>query len=619
VAAAAGAHRIDLSWQPATDDTGVAGYGVYRDGGATPIATTSGAAATSFTDTGLAAGSTHTYEVDAVDAAGNRSLRSAPAGATTAASGPVFFEVPVEADSYVRSDQPAANFGDATLLRADSSPVMRSYLRFDLEGVEGAEEVSAILRISARSTRSLGYQVRGVASNSWGEGTITFNNAPSVGAVVGSSGPIVDGEWSEVDVSSLIDGDGPLSLAVTNTSATAISLSSREAGAALRPHLVIMVGSDEAPPSVPTGLAATVHGPRLVSLAWSPSTDDVGVAGYAVYRDGVEIGATSGAGATSFTDSGLAPGSTHAYAVDAVDAAGNRSARSAEVMATTDPPRADPVIAAAGDIACDPTSASFSLTGNSTSCRMMATSDLLIEIGPDAVLPLGDLQYENGAPAKWAGSYHPTWGRVKGITHPVPGNHDYETAGAAGYYQYFGAAAGDPAKGYYSYDLGAWHLVALNSECTKIAGGCGPGSPQAQFLQADLAAHPAACTLAYWHRPRFASGNDHGDDPTYDAFWQILHAAGADVVLVGHAHHYERYAPQSPAGALDLATGIREFVVGTGGRSFQGLGTIGANSQVRSDDTFGVLKLTLRSTGYDWEFVAEPGAGFSDSGTASCH
>jgi chitodextrinase len=557
--------------------------------------------------------------VDAVDTSGNRSARSAPAQATTAAAGVDVLEVPVEADSYVRADQPTANFGANTLLRADTSPVIRSYLRFDLAGVEGEEDVSAVLRISARSTRSLGYQVRGVASNSWGESTITYNNAPAVGAVVGSSGPIVDGEWSEVDVSSLVDGDGPLSLAVTNTSATAISLSSREAGAALRPHLIITVGTDEAPPSVPTGLAATVHGPRLISLSWNASTDDVGVAGYAVYRDGVEVGATSGADSTSFTDGGLAPGSTHDYAVDAVDAAGNRSARSAEVMATTDPARTDPVIAAAGDIACDPTSASFSLAGNPTSCRMMATSDLLLGIGPDVVLPLGDLQYENGAPAKWASSYHPTWGRLKGITRPVPGNHDYETTGAAGYYQYFGAAAGDPAKGYYSYDLGAWHLIALNSECTKIAGGCGAGSPQAQFLQADLAAHPAACTLAYWHKPRFASGNDHGDDPAYDAFWQILHAAGADVVLVGHAHHYERYAPQNPAGAVDVATGIREFVVGTGGRSFQGLGTIGANSEIRSDDAFGVLRLTLRPTGYDWQFVAEPGEAFTDSGSAACH
>ena len=163
--------------------------------------------------------------------------------------------------------------------------------------------------------------------------------------------------------------------------------------------------------------------------------------------------------------------------------------------------------------------------------------------GYAAVLLLGDIQYEDGAYSKFLASYDPSWGRVKSITKPAPGNHEYQSGSAADYYRYFGAAAGDPAKGYYSYDLGGWHLVALNSNCSFV-GGCGAGSPQEQWLRADLAAHPASCTLAYWHHPRFSSGA-HGSDATYTAFWQALYDANAEVVLVGHDHDYERFAPQT--------------------------------------------------------------------------
>jgi hypothetical protein len=205
---------------------------------------------------------------------------------------------------------------------------------------------------------------------------------------------------------------------------------------------------------------------------------------------------------------------------------------------------------------------------------------------------------------------------VKATTRPAPGNHEYNTAGATGYYAYFGAAAGDPARGYYSYDVGTWHLVALNSNCAAI-GGCGAGSAEEQWLRADLAAHPAACTLAYWHHPRWSTG-DHGSSAIYDGLWKALYAFGAELVLNGHDHHYERFAPQTAAGALDQARGLREFVVGTGGRSHYGTPTIRANSEVRNSDTFGVLRLTLRPAGYDWRFVPAAGS-FTDAGTASCH
>jgi calcineurin-like phosphoesterase family protein len=281
-------------------------------------------------------------------------------------------------------------------------------------------------------------------------------------------------------------------------------------------------------------------------------------------------------------------------------------------------PATTQVIAAAGDIACDPGSPSFQhLEGAADACHMRATANLLTKVDPVVVLTLGDNQYENGTLAKYRRSYDPTWGRLKDRTRPAPGNHEYRTPGAAGYFDYFGAAAGSRSAGWYSFDVGAWHLIALNSECANV-GGCGKGSRQERWLRADLAAHPSACTLAYWHKPRFSSGL-HGDDPTYTAFWRALYAARADVVLVGHDHDYERFAPQRPDGALDPARGIREFVVGTGGKTHYGFRTIRRNSQVRNTGTFGVLRLALRPGSYDWRFLPEPGKHFTDAGHASCH
>ena len=276
------------------------------------------------------------------------------------------------------------------------------------------------------------------------------------------------------------------------------------------------------------------------------------------------------------------------------------------------------MIAAAGDIACDPADESFNGgAGAAQACRMKATSDLMMQMNLAAALALGDLQYGDGALSKFQRSYAVTWGRLKSITRPAPGNHDYGVPKASGYYAYFGAAAGDPAKGYYSYDLGAWHLMALNSNCDEI-GGCQAGSAQERWLKADLAAHPAVCTLAYWHHPRFSSG-PHGSDHSYDAFWRDLYQAGADVVLVGHDHDYERFAPQDPAGAADPARGLHEFVVGTGGVNHYGLQARQPNSEIFNGNTFGVLTMTLHPKGYDWKFIPVLGSSFTDSGSAACH
>jgi hypothetical protein len=278
----------------------------------------------------------------------------------------------------------------------------------------------------------------------------------------------------------------------------------------------------------------------------------------------------------------------------------------------------DPVVAAAGDIACDPADPAYAGgTGTSTACHMLATSTLLSSTHPTAVLALGDEQYDSATLTAFQQSYGPTWGLAKAITHPVPGNHEYDTSAAAGYYSYFGAAAGNPATGYYSFDLRAWHIVALNGECASV-GGCGAGSPQELWLKADLAAHPAACTLAVWHEPRFSSDYG-GNDSTYAVFWQDLYAAGADLVLNGHNHQYERFAPQDPNANSDPAHGLVELVVGTGGKSHFIFGISQPNSLVRNNDTYGILLLTLHASSYDWQFVPEAGMTFTDAGTAPCH
>lgn len=267
----------------------------------------------------------------------------------------------------------------------------------------------------------------------------------------------------------------------------------------------------------------------------------------------------------------------------------------------------DPILVGAGDIAsCDDLAGAY------------ATAKLIEKV-PGTVFAAGDLAYPNGSDEDFAKCYQPTWGRFKDRTRPAPGNHEYHSDGASGYNRYFGAAAGDPTKGYYSYDLGAWHILALNSECDQV-GGCDAASPQGNWLVQDLAQHPAGCTLAYFHKPLFSSGGSHGNDPLMKPLWDELYHAGADIVINGHDHNYERFGPQDPDGKLDTVHGIREFVVGSGGKnSHRALGQTKPNSEIRNGDTFGVLKLTLHAKSYDWEFLPEAGKTFTDSGTGTCH
>ena len=248
-------------------------------------------------------------------------------------------------------------------------------------------------------------------------------------------------------------------------------------------------------------------------------------------------------------------------------------------------------------------------------CRQEATADLVESLSPDAVLVLGDTAYEE-VTVDSLKSYDASWGRFLDKTHAVVGNHEYYGDGPDAYWNYFGDRAGAHGEGWYSFDVGAWHVVVLNSECAQV--GCDADSDQGEWLSADLAESPARCTLAAFHRPRFSSGDEWGDDETVSGFWQVLQDAGVDVVLNGHEHSYERFAPQRDSGRATAEEGMAEFVVGTGGRNLRGFKDTKPNSEVRWNDSFGVLGLTLYADGYDWRFHGTPGTPEVDQGSASC-
>ncbi len=274
------------------------------------------------------------------------------------------------------------------------------------------------------------------------------------------------------------------------------------------------------------------------------------------------------------------------------------------------------VVAAVGDMACAGESgADVQVTDGQERCAHGAVSDAIVAARPDVLLALGDLQYEEGAPGTWQ-PYDRTYGRLRAITRPVPGNHEYLTPHAEGYFSYFGDQAGPADRGYYGFDVGSWHLVALNSECSDV-GGCGKGSAQVAWLRAELAAHPSRCVLAYWHIPRFSSG-DHGDSEAYRTFWSVLASYGADVILNGHDHNYERFAPLAENGLRNDANGMRAFVVGTGGRNLRPAHTPREGSERLIDDSFGFLSLKLRADSYAWSFISIDGVAL-DAGEDRCH
>jgi hypothetical protein len=356
------------------------------------------------------------------------------------------------------------------------------------------------------------------------------------------------------------------------------AFASREAGSDVRPQLVVGTeGGGVAPTDAST--SAPTDEPTPAPTACSDGMDNDG--------DGIVDGDD--------------PGCRDAVDTSEVDAPGAV------------------VIATAGDIACDP-SGHGSDGSNPEVCQHRATADLVA--GSDAILPLGDLQYPDGTLDQFQGAYDPTWGEHAPRSYPAPGNHEYHVPGASGYFDYWTSKdrpTGGRDAGYYSFDLGPWHLISLNSNCSDVD--CDEGSPQNDWLEQDLAASSSSCLLAYWHHPLFNSGEVHGDSMPSGArdLWDDLYAAGVDVVLNGHEHNYQRYAKQDPDGR-PAPDGIREFVVGTGGSRLYPLGDAkDANYEAGQDDSFGVLRMHLDEGAYSWEFVAIDGTVRDSGGPVPCN
>ena len=468
------------------------------------------------------------------------------------------------ADSYVSSTYPGTNYGKSTVLRVDNSPTTRSYLRFNVSGLGSQTVTRARLVIHANSSSSQGLAVKTVSNTTWVETTIKYNNAPAMGNTLSSVTSVTGGTWIELDVTNLVVMDKIYSFGIITPGSTSINLSSRETGVK-SPYLIITLNGVGA-----TSTPTVTMTPLVLSTATSPPAP------------------TATRTPDVFPTSTMTP-----VFIPTPTPTATFNPSSTPISGV------DPVLVGAGDIA------SCASSGDE------ATANLLDTIA-GTIFTTGDNAYESGLTSEYDNCYNPTWGRFKDRTKPSAGNHDYKTAGASGYYAYFGVAAGDPAKGYYSYDLGDWHIIVLNSEISTSA-----SSAQVTWLRQDLASNTVTCTLAYWHKPRFSSGSTHGSNPGMQPLWQALYDYRADVVLNGHDHNYERFAPQTPAGVAD-PNGIREFVVGTGGISHYGFGPPLANSEIRNGDTYGVLKLTLHATDYDWEFIPVAGKTFSDNGTASC-
>ncbi len=559
-ATAATTTSVSLSWTAASDNVGVAGYGLYRNG--TLVATT---ATTSSTFAGLSCGTSYAFAIDAYDAAGNRS----PTVSLTVATSPCPDTTP------------------------PSAPLNLAFT--------GGGQTSVALGW-VTSTDDVAVAGYGIYRDGILVGTSVMSTATVAGLTCGTSYAFAVDAYDAAGNRSPRASITASTTSCGNTQPPTVSVSGPAAG-------------------------ATVSG--AVTLAANAS-DDVAVTQVKWYVDGVEVAwDADGAPWERSWNSTSVPDGPHQLFAKAADSAGNwgtSQAISFTVSNAAPPPppppapppppsSGDPVIAAAGDIACVPGS-----SPSATTCRQQSTADVITKMNPTAVLNLGDAQYETGTLANFQGSYDLSWGAFKDKTWATAGgSHDFY--GGGDWYTYFGSRAGPGPYKPFSFDVGAWHIVSLNVQCSNSdVGGCGVGSSQYNWLKDDLAAHPTQCTLAMWHNARWSSGPRHGTDARSDAFVQLLYDAGAEVILSAHDHNYERFAPQNQAGARDDARGVVQFVVGTGGKWLEeSFGTIQPNSLARQRTTFGVLKLTLHPASYDWEFVAEASGSYSDSGSASCH
>ena len=515
--------------------------------------------------------------------------------------------VPAEADAFVISTGQKANRGGLTSLRIRNN-VKVSYVRFNVPALPLPAEVSAAtLRVFATtgSSCSLGVEVLRAANDTWGESTITWSNQPgTIGPVVASASWTAKG-YRDFDVTSAVTGAGPVSFVLRHPvgcNVTAdVTFSSRES-TANQPQLVVETDTPPPAPACSDGLDNDADGqidfPADTGCVDAVDTDETNaVPPTPACSDGIDNDAD-----------GLIDFPADTGCVDATD-----------TDEATPPPQSAKVVMAAGDIVCSPLSTAFG-GANPNACQHRATRNLLA--GADAILPLGDLQYQDGTLDQFIQGYDPSWGQDAPITYPAVGNHEYNTLGAQGYFDYWaskGRPTGGVGSGYHSFDLGSWRLIALNSNCASVP--CAEGSLQNNFLEQDLASTTRSCILAYWHHPLFNSGSVHGaaTPSGAKAFWADLFAAGADIVLNGHEHNYQRYAKQDPSGQ-PAPNGIREFVVGSGGRGHYALLDVkDANYEAGNATDFGVLKLYLGDNSYTWEFVGVGGAVLDAGGPIPCN
>jgi hypothetical protein len=512
------------------------------------------------------------------------------------------------ADTQIVQNAAGANYGSATSLNADGDEPGGSgsdtaiLLRWDVSSIPPGSTIQSA-SVTLRVTNASGHDYPLLAlGRAWSESGATWREAAS-----GES-------WQTAGAQGAGDRDatvlGTLSARSTGTNTVTLNaaglatLSGWVGSPARNFGLIVASASNTDGVDVASRENTTVaNRPRLTVVYLPPEPAggaSGGAGGGAGVAGGGAAGTANGAGGSAGAGGGSAGAGGGSSGVAGASGGGG--------------------VAGAGGTAGGAPSVLYAV-GDVTDCELTADTATarLVDGSTDPIALLGDIAYPDGSASDFANCFDPPWGRHKARIHPAPGNHEYQTAGASGYFGYFGAAAGDPTKGYYSYDVGTWHIVSLNSNCADVS--CGAGSAQEQWLRQDLAAHPAACTLAYWHHPRFSSGHN-GNATNMTALWQALMDANAELVLAGHDHGYQRLFPLSASGAM-VANGIVEFVVGTGGAPLNNgssfAGTKPANTAVRNANTNGVLKLTLRDGGYDWQFLPIAGQTFSDSGSASCH
>jgi hypothetical protein len=563
------------------------------------------------------------------------------------------------ADTYADREQPSVNFGSAGRIASDRSPRQVAYVKFEVGALPGSIQ-SARLRLWVENGSTVGGGIVAATTTGWSESALTWDRRPAAnGATLATIGPVTRGHWVEIDVTSAVTGAGRVSFGIRPSSYDGVEYATREGTDGRAPQLVVTV--DTSLPSaiaLPGTIEAEHYRPGGEGVGYHDETS--GNAG-ALYRDDdVDIQSCNDpvSGDRCLNVGWTRPGEWLSYAVH-VETAGTYTfavryateftvrwlrveidgvevvprldlpnTGSAATWATATTP---PIEVSAGDHELRITlgqggvklnsftvarEGSVVLVGAADIARCgsdgdEATADLLDTL-PGTVVTLGDNAYPDGSADDFANCYAPSWGRHKERTRPAIGNHEWVTPDAAGYFDYFGNAAGEAGQGWYSYDAGAWHVVVLNSSCSKN-GGCDPDDPQAEWLRADLAANPSTCTLAYWHHPRWSSG-EYGDDANMQTYWDILDAAGADVILNGHSHNYERFDKLDATGTPD-PEGMRQFIVGTGGGGLSRFSTIHPSSAARDDQTYGVLRLTLHLDSYDWQFIPIAGHTFTDVGS----